>query len=316
MLDYMALLKEGREVQRKAHEEGEKKKLGNLRGGSVGILLEDDTLGTCHRVAHLRQIGIQTPSEPETHNMFALGRSNEDIISQELLDAGVKIKRESEIPVTVELDDGTKITGSPDIVIMDDSGSTPICVLELKSASARGSSVGYHYKLKPKNVHLMQLGFYMLGLGVDDGKLHYCSRVKWNIPKKMPSSVQEVMRKGWDAVEQYGGCQIQPFDRVYDVWFDDDGLLNWSTPDKGGKLKSKTTVISADTIMDYYEYVNSIKETKELGNRPLKDGYSACDYCKLNVQCDRYEEEHNSYDVWLDEVKLEIEELNKEYGYK
>lgn len=311
MEEYKKILQAGREAQRAEHNKHEIDKIGTLRGGSCGILTEEgDVIGGCHRIAHLRQIGIQAPSEPETHNMFAAGHANEDIIAKELIDGGAKIKRETEIPVQIELEDGTKITGRPDIVVVD-SDDTPLFIVEMKCISARGTAVAVHYELKPKTNHLIQLALYMIGLGIDESVLHYASRVKWNIPAKMPSSVKKVTSKGWDAVEQYGGVQIQPFDRIYNVKWAEDDTIEWSTQDGKG-MKTRSTIISKDNIMAYYRVVNEIQRHHDLGPIPAKDGYLQCDYCPFSEQCERYEETRD-YDMWLDEITLHVGVLEKQY---
>jgi hypothetical protein len=120
------------------------KKLGQLRAGNSGIMSpEGDIAGGCHRVAHLRQLGIELdPPTPARLIMFEGGFANEDRIYSDLVKtqsgyppgflttgtsqqtevsgfANEVILREEEIPVTWRTKNGTEVTGRPDIVICE-----------------------------------------------------------------------------------------------------------------------------------------------------------------------------------------------------
>ena len=74
------LFQQGINQHIKEGNEQEAKKLGYLRGGSTGMMLEDGTIvGTCAAEAYLRMKGVSVkPVDSNKELMFAGGRLNED----------------------------------------------------------------------------------------------------------------------------------------------------------------------------------------------------------------------------------------------
>ena len=87
MIDISKLLQQGRDNQDAERDKGEVRKLGTLRGGSVGCVLTSDgdmasgfdITGVCPREAHARFLGYEDHIDPDKKIMFGLGLSNEDI---------------------------------------------------------------------------------------------------------------------------------------------------------------------------------------------------------------------------------------------
>src|SRR5262245_49182448 len=116
--------KQARVLDRLEYEKKEEAKRGNLRAGNTGIMSpEGQIAGGCHRVSHLRQLGIEIDS-PDAGSllMFELGYANEDRIYSDLqktLQSGELIRREDEIPINWTTSNGTAVSGRPDLVICD-----------------------------------------------------------------------------------------------------------------------------------------------------------------------------------------------------
>jgi hypothetical protein len=286
----------------------EASKIGTLRGGSVGHIADDmsTVIGKCHRLAHLRSLGIQEQHDAETYLMFGAGLDNEEQWVQ-TLSKGWKgvILREEEIPVVWTTSNGTQVTGRPDIVLCSED-KTPKLGIELKLVSSVWTANSVHYKLEPKTDHLVQAAHYMWRLGIPF-KLVYSSRVNWLVPYNLKRTLADrydvKMIEGKNGLEAW---EIKPFIREYNLSFE-NGVLSYYTC---GMPCPQATIITVEGIERYYEIVSKIPETKNLGPRPAQKNmlgeratYNPCDYCPLASVCDAYDNS-SDYEYWLDQATL------------
>lgn len=169
-----ALLKEGRKLLVQERAASEAKKTPTLRGGSAGAVVphkkEDKVYGNCHRLAHLRWLGLDVPPAEADYWMFDEGLTSEDILNN-LLQAGYRgpILFEEDMPVTWHTEDGEKVTGRCDAVVGEvlDPKEALAVEKEVKKALAKLKKFGEDYPEITKQVnrhYLMSLTAKRMGL--------------------------------------------------------------------------------------------------------------------------------------------------------
>jgi hypothetical protein len=306
-LSIIDLWRKGHEILAAKSHELEQTKIGTLRGGSVGFIDSDgDVQGKCHRLAHLRSLGFQETKDEETHLMFGAGYDNEDQWLANLQAAWTgTIKREHEHPVSWTTSSGQVVNGRPDIVLLDETAKS-VLGIELKLVSSVWTAYDVHYKFVPKLDHLIQASHYMWQLNIPY-KLIYSSRVNWLVPynvrHKLEGKHDVVYRERGDKKEI---DKITPFIREYDLDIR-DGVVYYQTK---GMTVPQQTLITVDGIKQYYEYLSTLSQTKDLKGRPLSldavgdvMSWSQCGRCPLKETCDTYE---SNYELWLDNAKLKF----------
>lgn len=325
------------------HASKEEKKLGVLRAGNSGLFDDGEFAGQCPRLAFLRAKGIEVDGVHEEQNlMFEGGLGNEDLWMAALRNEwpGV-IKQEEEIPVRWTTENGTLVTGRPDIVLCDED-AVPVRGLELKLVcsvwTARTVLMG-----SPKLAHLTQAAHYSWQLGKQFNReipfeLWYTSRVNWPVmqgwmAKLFPADgdrnseyLEYKIRKDRGGNEHVEPFKIMPFRLGFEVRFDPDYVV--PEPDEGsaqdvmsganiqfrqiGTRDWTTSLVSRKRIADFYDFVSKMEAEKRLGARPKalkvdghKENYSPCDYCKaMKPICD----EERSFDKWYAAVKEKFTE--------
>lgn len=296
----------GRAVKAVARAAEEQTKLGLLRGGNAGAIIDGEVYGKCHRVSYLRTLGLEAPASKP--NMLEAGMASEELVAASLLAAGLKVVGNQ--PVEWDLGDGVRVSGRPDLVVTGSSGDAGSVGVELKLACSIWTVRGVHYDLQPKSAHLIQAATYSLMTGLPF-VLWYRSQVEFHL-STAPKWLTSKFGKGgpWDYDVEYNDkgepLKLVPFDRVYDLAWDTDGCLTYTTQG----LPTVRTKLRADDIRTYYRTVASLGTDRDLGPRPTAlsiDGsssYKPCQYCELASVCDRYEGE--PFDVWLDHAKVAL----------
>jgi hypothetical protein len=188
-IDIISLLQEGIRKQEEEGNAAEEDKVGHLRGGNSGCLIETEesiqALGACPRKALLRGLLIKLPDDEDMNSkawMFSAGHLNEEGWAGWLHRSwasvpGQTILREADVPTYWKTRNNTPVTGRPDIVLARDG--TNILGLELKQASSIWT-VRDVLQDKPKTPHLCQAGHYSWQLGVPF-ELHYANRVNYHV---------------------------------------------------------------------------------------------------------------------------------------
>jgi len=315
------------------HEAKEADKLGILRAGNTGVLINDgEVVGTCARQTYLRFIGIRYEAiEDSKRLMFDAGLSNEDIWITSLKeglaakgDDRTVIRREEEVPVSWVTPSGVKVTGRPDIVLGEMQGESfvPRLGLELKLVSSVWTARDTGVMLEPKLVHLMQAGHYAWQLNIPF-QLWYTNRAEFAVgsgweqgtfpPKE--NLLTQVLEFG-EKKDKRTGRTVKTVKKV--LQFRQGFELEWT---KGKQLKYRPiladkelewtwTPITQAGIVSYYEAVLRQPEEKRLAPRPksLKpDGsagtFSLCDYCPLQAVCDRHE---SNFENWVSAVQAQV----------
>lgn len=328
-LDIGARLFEGRVIARTNYKAEDEKKLGVLRAGNSGIMnTEGEVAGSCHRVAHLRQLGIELdPPSDSTQIMFQLGVASETQVYEDLVRTSAPnevVLRETEIPIEWFTSNGTKVTGRPDMVICqeDPDGTVvhptprphrklkPLLVCELKSVASVWTSRSVLFEGKPKLANLAQVAHYMWKLGVP-GRLMY----KQYALQAMPDFAHKLFPRPDEPGAEYIDYNpqgkpkaVRPFEIVYEVEFTDAGVLRFR---REGLGEWTDTIVNKADIERYYEYISTMASTGSLGPRPLtldatgvKLSFSMCSYCPLDKLC----KTEKVYETWIESVKTTIAE--------
>lgn len=317
-------LAEGRQLLRAGYKELDAAKLGVLRAGNSGIMsIDGEIAASCHRVAHLRQLGIELdPPDDPSLVMFQVGSANEDIVYKDLVQTSSDdeiILREEEIPIQWFTSNGTKVTGRPDMVIcerrsgvrppvsdkeyvdvttgqVEEVQTVPVLCLELKSVASVWTTRSVLFENDPKLAHLAQVAHYMWKLGTP-GRLIYKQYANQAMPDfahryfpKAGSPGSEYMDYGTDGKPK---C-VRPFEIVYELAFDASGHLKFRREDLGDDGVWGITIVSKQDIERFYTFVSTMGTEQQLGQRPLTLGwdgeakrYSNCDYCPLDKVCDK-----------------------------
>lgn len=325
--DLEQLFFEGRLALIKEHEKKEVKKLGNLRGGSCGIIEETATsgkvYGECLRKAHLRQIGIDLKPELSTYNIFDEGIYNEDMQYDLLKNSSWEgtILREEEIPVIWALDNGTKITGRPDIVFCNQD-KKPLHGIELKKKLSYGGVLKSFLNLKPDSGHLIQAAHYSIKLGEQYGDgtplpytLMYTNGTVFALKGERQGDVRDCAHPTPEKFVEYSWgkpFRIIPSSIYYSLTWE-DGYLYYHAD---GMKKPQRTIITKEAIEDYFKVVDAIQRNKRLGPRPTSshvgvkvkgEKWNSCGFCPLKETCDSYEQ---NYDEWLDHVVIKARDMD------
>lgn len=203
------------------------------------------------------------------------------------------------------------------------SKSVPVLGIELKSVHSVWVAREVVFNRKPKLSNLIQAAHYAWRLGVQASgpggqalpyKLTYTNYSQlgqgmvgndW-ILKQFPRPGQPLS----EYVEFNPKGQIKhirQFEIVYDIRFNDAGVLQYKLEQETDKQWTDT-VVTRDGIESYFEFVSRMASDDALGPRPAqidtlgnKAGYKDCDYCPLKATCDSHEE--LGYAKWLDQVK-------------
>lgn len=318
MHQFLQYLRQGHAATQAAKQAEEVNKIGVLRGGNAGIVVQGKWYGKCGRVSALRALGLDLPPDSiNTLDQFEYGFANEDIIAKLLTNAGVKFKREDDTPVAWTTTNGVQVTGRPDIVLQGPDG-TNSTVVELKSVVSIWSAIGKHYDLRPDSTNLIQTAHYSWQLGNIPGALVYSNRGQFHLstaPKwlqaKFGPGVYDVEYKSDKPTEP---MKLLPFNRVYDLTWRDNKLYYHTD----GMSKPEPTIITPQAIESYYTQVAGYIQGKApLPPRPeptsvdLSKSYKACQYCPLSDTCDQYEEQP---DIWRDEAELKVQQLQQQFS--
>lgn len=298
---------EGEQVLVDEHNKDESSKTGTLRGGSSGCIVDDKVHGKCARLSHMRSEGYQDEVSIDKHLMFSNGYANEDQWLPRMKSAWpYGILCEEEIPVVWHTENGTKVTGRPDMVLLNNEGA-PELGIEHKLVCSPTTAYNVLAKGMPALAHLIQATHYAMRLGIEF-RLVYTSRSNYGLG--FPN-----LKKTWDTVpDRYFTNEkrfaVAPFIVEYHLKVDSDDKICYSR--NGGDTWTKTFLTSAG-ITDYYEKTSMIKEKGKLGPRPENknilgkpNSWKACDGCVLQDVCDKYE--HGDYQRWFDESILAFEE--------
>lgn len=190
------------------HDEAEKLKLGILRAGNAGILTSEGFAGKCARLSYLRFKGIKVDDgEDSKEHMFAAGRFNEDIWMEKLKRGWPgRILREEEIPTKWSADNGTLVTGRPDIMLCDNEGKPQIGI-ELKLISSINTAKTILFQKQPKFEHVIQAVHYSWQTNVPF-EIWYTSTVNWHPTDWMKKALPNSLSPNWDELVKLDAFEI------------------------------------------------------------------------------------------------------------
>ncbi len=159
--------------------EREKQKIGTLRGGNAGFVLDGKPAASCPRKAWLRKQGVDLdPTTPDKQLLFDGGLSSEDYFFDRVRVAweaeGGTIAQEEEWPSRWATSKGTWVTGRPDGVLLLKDGKA-VKGVEKKGIFSLWTARDIMER-KPKYENLCQSAQYMWALGLQSYELVYVSR--------------------------------------------------------------------------------------------------------------------------------------------
>jgi hypothetical protein len=305
------------------HAEQSAEKLGVLRAGNSGIMMEDGNFaGSCPRTTYLRLKGVDIPAPADRAVMFEFGRINETILIDKLkrtMGSTFVITGDDVNTVEWQTSSGRKVSGRPDIVVAQKDGK-PLLVVEAKMCGSLSTVRDCRFGNKPKLAHICQAAHYGWRLDAPI-KLVYIQSVDY-ATQMWPSNVKEYPKPGQAGSEQIDYTEkeigakgkkeivmmpkrIKPGRTVYDVVIEEDGMVRYRL--EGGKGAWSSTAVSIDAIVAFYEHVDAIESTQVLGPRPLSIDvkgdflqWDNCSYCSCKPFCDSFE---TKLEVWFKNIK-------------
>lgn len=283
------LLLDGHAALQEEKAKAEKEKLGIYRIGSVGAVTDDGrVIGNCHRIAMARSLGIETPKDLSSLIMFAAGENNELYWEDKLTASGFKGKIEMQRQIEMEVD-GLKVTGRPDVILIDEDGSE--FGIELKGIYGTSTAVLTKLSGKPKPEHLVQSAAYSMFMNDMSYALAY-TNANWIKPH-------------YAEQKKHGIKNILPFVKIFYLEWR-DGVVFYRDEDSDEWVQ---TVITKEGIKNFYRLVHEMKQEKDLGprlNASYADGSKnkwgdegSCTYCDFVSACAKT----SSYDDWITEIK-------------
>lgn len=311
--------------------ENESTKSGILRGGNSGIYVKETNkvYGKCARQTYARFKGIELQSiDPSRKLMFMAGVGNEDLWMQMLKKSftGI-IKAEEEVPTSWQTDDGTLVTGRPDIVLCKENGEA-VRGIELKLVCSVWTAREVLFEDTPKFEHLCQAAHYSWQLDVPF-ELWYTSRADFHmnpilerlVPKDSPHveygtyslepstrsktgytkkrlSELDLATKSYNKIVR-DPLKILPFMTGFTLSWAADGFLEYTSVQTGRTTK---TIITKQRIKDFYELITRMDKEKILP--PLVNGIKGNGE-KLNYNPEIYSplaqinQNYTDYDSWV-----------------
>jgi hypothetical protein len=328
-------LKKATEIDRANYLVSAAKKQGYLRAGNSGIMsAEGDIAGGCHRVAHLRALGIELdPPDASRLLMFAGGFASEQRIYEELLSSllpGEIILREDEIPIEWKTSNGTTVSGRPDIVICDapvvmesldvlnpDSEvqeieiqkAKPKFVIEAKSVNSVWVSRDVYFSGKPKLEQVIQASHYAWKLGIPAKLMsRQCNQQVVPAFGLFLPKPGEPLSESVEYNEKGKPKHVKPFEVIYDLDIDAKGWVRYR---KEGTEEWNKTLVNTGDIERYFEFVSKMGQDKTLGPELMlldvdgkQKNYKHSAYCEA---CRIAENVGNNYEDWLGLCKEESE---------
>jgi hypothetical protein len=170
---------------------------------------------------------------------------------------------------------------------------------------------------KPKLSNMAQAAHYMWKLGLTEYKLMYKSYSQlgqgmagneWIMkmfPRPGEPDSQYVEYTESEKTGKHTIKHIRQFEIVYDLSIDKNGRILYRVEtDK----KWIPTILTTQSIEDYFEFVSKMEQDKNLGGKPIavdmlggKTNYTQCKYCPLNEVCKKTTAA-TGYDKWLSDV--------------
>lgn len=286
----------------KAHAEKEKD-VKAYRIGSSGAVIGSEVYGTCHRIAHLRDIGVEVPPDLGTDIMWKAGEGNEDTWLRILEAAGFDGEILTQDKAEAQIDGVDQpIQGHPDLILRTKTDGD--IGVELKGIFGWTTAELAWIKHTPKNENLIQAAGYSYYRKIPYILAYTCN----HFPKIPPWEKKKIIHL---LQAEFGKDWMMPF---YSIFY-----LNWENDRLQYKHEAEdkwiTTDVTPETIDNYYRLLTEMKQTKQLGPRvsanyldgtPHKYGAQAeCGLCEFNAMCDRYEGDKD-YDRWLDDIKTMV----------
>ncbi len=297
--------------------------MGTLRGGSAGAIMGDGTQFGCVRKAALRYHGYDLPIDDRTQILMQFGLSNEDVLDKFVGLSGWpkdRIKREEEIPVDyalgepkpedLEADSRERVTGRPDLVLLDENGA-PFWGVEMKLKGTVYGAKNILLSSKVDTAHIIQSLHYMWKHGLSRYSIVYSIPVRF--------AVQGADAEAFKAV---GCAELKPdgtpnyaklgfYETIFE-WDAEADSLSCYTVHSG--VERREIPLRIEHISSFYSLVAQVAHRETLGGRPTKKSilpnqweWDLCQMCPLAEVCDSYE---SDIDTWWD---FAVEKISSEW---
>jgi len=304
MLDLLTGLKEGQEIinQRRAAQEAEK--VGQFRGGNSGFVVNGEIRGKCPRATLLRFLGVNEQHNFSKQLMFRAGELAEQItlpMVQASWSGKILTQQEAATKWILERQgkDGIAVTGSPDIVLADETGK-PEYGIECKNIMSYWTmdSVGPWGKFKqgkpePKPDHVVQAAHYAWQLNVPYF-IVYTNTVNWQVMTKGMTGLA-----GYDEYVTRNGSRVyrvEPFVMIFAVTINDKGQVRVTNTLTGQVMSTDITV---QGIKDYYKIIIDSLDREELPPRMVNRDLSGTmlEWSMYDPKYNPLSELHDMYDA-------------------
>lgn len=307
------------DVQQAVDHEEKAKQTPWLRAGNSGVVLDNGVIGIqCPRKALLRKLAIELPVPLNRRPMFDHGIAMEDVIKAKLIrQLGDTCEITGDDVNATEWSNyfDTKVTGSPDLLIKSKHTGELLAGIELKTCCSVWTAKSVMLDGEPKLAHVAQAGHYLWQTGLDTYQLLYVQSVEYAAPFTMTKgkALETYAEHNHPKAHQIAYRSGKPFKLLpgricYELKFDNQGVLCYREAAVRGATWTKT-IITAEAIQDFYNYVDDQEQERQLAARPMTlkyDGsagtFNMCDpkYCELAGICDTYE---RYFDKWVAEVQ-------------
>jgi hypothetical protein len=299
--EYYSLLRKGflRRILKERKENAEK--TGIMRGGNSSALYKGRVIGIDPRVTLLRYLGLEMPNDFDSYLLFDAGYANEDLHSSLLKEAGAEFKCEQEVPVaytiTTKAGNEIPVTGRPDRAMIKDDKLAVIIEEKQVASSWKAKELSHWGMGNPKPENIVQAAHYSMAHGMLPAILVYTSR-SWHA---MKAKKDDLCLPDHRAI--LGGGEwtfgAKPFMSLYDLTWKDDRLY----------LEGTSTVISPQSIKDYYKYIAECAEDKVIPNVHYSDIFGRpMTKSKVEKYYDWAHIPEDDYDEWLSLIQAECDE--------
>jgi len=294
-----------------------------LRGGSAGAIMDDGTQFGCVRKAALRYHGYDLPIDARTQILMGFGISNEDVLDKYISLSGWpkdRIKREEEIPVSYEIgspsstdmekDRMERVTGRPDMILLDASGH-PYWGIEMKLKGTVYGAKNILINSKVDSAHIIQSMHYMWKHNLTRYSIVYSIPVRFAIQGADAEAFAALNLAELKADGTPSYAKLGFYETIFE-WDKEADTLQCYTVHSG--VERRDIPLRIGHIEDFYKLVSQVAHRETMGGRPTKRSilpnsfeWNLCDMCELKDVCNNYE---HDIDAWWDWA---IEKISSEW---
>jgi len=310
------------------HTQKEKGRLGKLRVGEAGVVIQEPDgsighAGKCMRKSLLRLLGYEGVTDYRTRLGFESGFGNEMNWEQNVL-AGLEAEGKGGRLILgedalIEIPFGdTTLVGHPDLTIEYPDKKLGV---ELKGFQSM-FSCRTRMEGQPELSHMAQSATYLLAGEFDEYELAYCNRSVFHVGvviRPVKAGFERLLKLFPDYFEVKNDniFRLLQFKLYIPVWYEGDSLWFKMLDDQGNVVyKPRETIITQAGVQEYHlrtldakADIENKQYKKPLPPRPVnldvdgcKGNWKHCDYCDIKAHCDAYEKDPQA---WIEKLPME-----------